>query len=318
MPAKGESTMDYKDYYKILGVEQTASGDEVKKAYRKLAKEYHPDLAKGSREKAEERFKEISEAYEVLGDEKKRAKYDEMLNQIKNGSGFDPTAFSGFRGHDDNSAYTYSFTGSDGDNYGFSDFFNNFFGGMNEFNARPSSRHRVYDMRIDGGDLEGEVTVGVTEAFSGSARMVRIKNKTIEVKIPAGIMDGERIKVAGQGSPGKNGGQNGNLYLRVNVEPEDGFSVRGLDVEKDIDIYPWEAALGGRKTIDTLDAKLSVNIPAGIQTGARVRLNKKGFRNIRGERGDMYVKIRIINPPVITEKATESFIKLREAYERNI
>jgi curved DNA-binding protein len=312
--------MDYKDYYKILGVEPAASDEAIKKAYRKLAKEFHPDTASGNKEKAEDRFKEVSEAYEVLGDKEKRAKYDEMLSQIKNGGGFDPSAFAGFGG---DGSYTYTWTGGDGDAYGFSDFFNMFFGGMDGMGgmggvrgfggagARASGR----GLRMDGNDLEGEVTVGVTEAFSGTARIVRIGKRTIEVKIPAGIMDGERIKVGSQGSPGYGGGRNGDLYLSIRVEPEDGYTLHGLDVEKEVDLYPWEAALGCRRNVEALDAKLCVNFPAGIQAGKRVRLSGKGFRNIRGERGDMYVKIRLVNPPVISDEARKKFAALRDTYE---
>ncbi len=311
--------MDYKDYYKILGVEPEASDEAIKKAYRKLAKEFHPDTASGNKEKAEDRFKEVSEAYEVLGDKEKRAKYDEMLSRIKNGGGFDPSAFAGFGG---DGSYTYTWTGGDGDAYGFSDFFNMFFGGaggfggVHDMGARTDPR-RGRNLRIDGEDLEGEVTIGVTEAFSGTARIVRVGKRTIEVKIPAGIMDGERIKVGSQGSPGYGGGRNGDLYLSIRVEPEEGYTLHGLDVEKEVDLYPWEAALGCRRNVEALDAKLCVNFPAGIQAGRRVRLSGKGFRNIRGERGDMYVKIRLVNPPVITDKARNAFMALRDAYGGN-
>jgi curved DNA-binding protein len=308
--------VEYKDYYKILGVEPTAGDEAIKKAYRKLAKEYHPDTAAGDKEQAENRFKEISEAYEVLGDKEKRAKYDEMLSRIKNG-GFDPAAFAGFGG---DGTFTYTWTGEDDDAFGFSDFFNMFFGGMGGFGgvqdmgARSDAR-RARNLRIDGEDLEGEVTIGVTEAFSGTARIVRVGKRTIEVKIPAGIMDGERIKVGSQGAPGFGGGRNGDLYLSIRVEPEEGFTLHGLDVEKEVDLFPWEAVLGCRRNVEALDAKLCVNFPAGIQAGRRVRLAGRGFRNIRGERGDMYIKIRLINPPVTTDEMRKKFMALRDAYE---
>ncbi len=187
---------------------------------------------------------------------------------------------------------------------------------MRDEGARSDPR-RSRNLRIDGEDLEGEVTIGVTEAFSGTTRIVRVGKRTIEVKIPAGIMDGERIKVGSQGSPGYGGGRNGDLYLSIRVEPEEGYTLYGLDVEKEVDLYPWEAALGCRRNVEALDAKLCVNFPAGIQAGRRVRLSGKGFRNIRGERGDMYVKIRLVNPPVITDKARNAFMALRDAYGGN-
>ncbi len=313
--------MEYKDYYKILGVGQNAGTDEIKKAYRKLAKQYHPDSAKGDRKKAEERFKEISEAYEVLGDAEKRRKYDEMMEQIKNG-GFNPSDFTGFTGSGGNGSGVYTYTWSGGDGGfpdGFSDFFNMFFGGMGAspeediFRPRAASR-RGGKLRLDGEDLEDAIAIGVYEAFSGASRTLRIGGRTIEVKIPAGIMSGERIKVAGQGMPGRNGGKNGDLYLQIRIEPERGFVLNGLDAEKEIDVYPWDAALGCKKTVDTFDAKISASIPAGIQSGERVRLAGKGYRNVKGDRGDLYLRIRLVNPPHIDSRAKELYARLRDIY----
>ncbi len=316
--------MDYKDYYKILGVKQDAGVDEIKKVYRKLAKEYHPDSTKGDRKKAEERFKEISEAYEVLGDAEKRKKYDEMLDQIKNG-GFNPSQYSGFSGQGGDGTYTYTWSSSDGDAYGFSDFFNMFFGGrggMDDFAAgggyktRTSPRGRAQAYGFDGSDIEDEISIGLVEAFKGTARTIRIGSRTIDVKIPAGIMDGERIKVSGQGSSGFNGGKNGDLYLIIRIAPENGYTLNGLDVEKEIDVYPWEAALGGKKTVETLDVKLSAHIPPGIQTGGKIRIANKGYKNVKGSRGDLYLKVRIVNPPVLTAQAKELYEKLKASYSK--
>jgi len=251
--------MDYKDYYKALGVDKNAGADEIKKAYRKLAKEYHPDSAKGDRKKAEERFKEISEAYEVLGDAENRKKYDEMMERIRSG-GFNPSDFYGF-GSDGNGAYAYTWSSGDGRAFdssgggfyssskgypdGFSDFFNMFFGGMgglgaddglfSGFGSGGASR-RGRKIKTDGEDLEDSIKIGVVEAYGGASRTLRIGGRTIEVKIPAGIMSGEKIKVAGQGLPGRNGGKNGNLYLEIILEPESGYTPSGLDVEKEIDL----------------------------------------------------------------------------------
>ncbi len=320
--------MDYKDYYKILGVNKNSGADEIKKAYRKLAKEYHPDSAKGDRKKAEEKFKEISEAYEVIGDAEKRKKYDQMMEEIKNG-GFNPSDFTGYNGagKNGNGVYTYTWTnGGDGANGfpdGFSDFFNMFFTDIGDdeaegdmfsgFNTRSSPR-RGRKTRRDGEDLEDTLRIGVTEAYSGAVRTLRIGSRTIEIKIPAGIMSGERIKAAGQGMPGRNGGKNGNLYLVIQVEPDKGYTLNGLDAEKEIDLYPWEASLGCRKTVEAFDMKLSANIPAGIQAGERIRLSGKGYRNIRGERGDLYLKIRLVNPSAMSDKARDLYIKLRDIY----
>lgn len=300
--------MEYKDYYKTLGVGQEASADEIKKAYRRLAKENHPDTAKGDKTKAEERFKEITEAYEVLGDQEKRRKYDEMQKRVQSGGRFDPSQFEGFGGGNDSYQTT--------DAQGFSDFFNMFFGGMDSsiFGAGGT---RTRSLRMDGADLNGEVAIGVKEAFSGTKRLFQIGSRTIEVSIPAGIRNGGKIRVAGQGEPGVSGGRSGDLFIRVQVGAQDGLSLNGLNVEAPLDLYPWEAALGCRKTVETLDAKISVNIPAGIQTGKKIRIPGKGFPNRHGQRGEMHMRVRIVNPAVISPQAKELFQKLKEAYAKD-
>lgn len=305
--------MDYKDYYKILGVEKSASADEIKRTYRKLAKKYHPDANQGDKAKAEERFKEISEAYEVLGNAEKRKKYDEMSDMMKNGGGgFDPSAYGNYSAGRNGNSYTYSWSGGGDEAFGFSDFFNQFFGGDDMGFGMHRAGRQSYDM--PGDDVEGEVTVGVREAHSGTHRMVRTGKRVIDVNIPAGVTEGERIRVAGAGGEGLNGGKNGNLYLRVKTEPEDGFSLHGTDVEKDVDLLPWEAALGCSKTVETLDGKVSVRMPAGIQTGKRIRLSGKGFKNRRGTTGDMYLCVRIVNPHRITPRMAELFEKMKKEH----
>lgn len=306
--------MDYKDYYEILGVPKSASADEIKKKYRVLAKQYHPDTSEGNKEATAEKFKEVSEAYEVLGDAEKRKKYDEMAEQMKNG-GFDPSAFYGGMGRSSGDApggaYTYTWHSGDDDAFGFSDFFNSFFGGMGDgMGGRPRGRTIV----MDGEDIEGDVSIGVKEAFHGARRMVRVGEKKIDVKIPAGILSGERIRIAGQGGAGMGGGRNGSLYLRVQIVPEDGYSLHGLDVEREVNLYPWEAALGCKKQVEALDACLSIGIPEGMQTGKKIRLAGKGYKNRRGEQGDLYVKVRIVNPPLRNERQKELFRNLRDAY----
>lgn len=304
---------EYKDYYKVLGVDKSAPADDIKKAYRKLAKKYHPDANPQNKKQAEEKFKEISEAYEVLGDAENRKKYDEMGSM-----GFDPNAFSGFGG---SGSHTYTWSSSGGAE-GFSDFFNAFFGGGFGGNGGFGSG-RAHDfgfsggraeVPVDGQDAEGETSIGVREAMSGTSRTIRVGQKKISVKIPAGIADGERIKVAGQGLPGRAGGRDGSLYLRINISEQDGYRLHGLDIERDVDVYPWEAALGCKKEVDAIESRISVNIPAGIQSGKRIRLSGRGYKNRKGDRGDMYFRIRIINPPVIKPEAKELFEQLGQMY----
>ena len=310
--------MDYKDYYKILGVEKNASVDEIKRIYRKLAKKYHPDANPENKSAAEEKFKEVSEAYEVLSDPEKRKKYDEMADYMKNGGGFDPSQF-GSQYTSGNGGYTYTWQSGGDDAFGFSDFFNTFFGGDmsgfgGSFHSHSHSPGSTRRTSARGEDVEASVTIGVREAAAGTARMVRIGRKVIDVKIPAGICDGERIRVAGQGAPGVGGGENGSLYLKIKTEPEDGFSLHGLDVERNVDLYPWEAALGCKKSVELLDGKVSVKMPPGIQTGKKIRLAGKGFKNRKGSCGDMYLCARIVNPPVLSEQAVRCYQKLQEIY----
>ncbi len=305
--------MDYKDYYEILGVLKSASADEIKKAYRVLAKKYHPDTNPDDKDASAEKFKEVSEAYEVLGDAEKRKKYDEMSEQMKNG-GFDPSAFGGTPfsgGAAPGGAYTYTWHGGDDDAFGFSDFFNSFFGGAD---TGRGGAYRSRNVVMDGEDLEGDVSIGVKEAFAGTQRTVRVGERTINVKVPAGILSGERIRIAGQGGQGMGGGRNGSLYLRVQVVPENGYALHGLDVEREVNLYPWEAALGCKKQIEALDARLSICIPEDMQTGKKIRLAGKGYQNRRGEKGDLYIKIRIVNPKVRNKQQKELFEKLRDAF----
>ena len=284
--------MERKDYYKILGVEKSASADEIKKAYRKLAKKYHPD-ANPNDKKAEEKFKEVSEAYEVLSNTDNRKKYDDMGN-------FDPNAFAGW-----NKTYSGGF-----DNDGFSDFFNMFFGANKGFNGFSSGQ----SMAVNGQDTEGEAQISLTEAFLGCSRMIRVGQKKINVKIPAGIADGEKIKVSGQGLPGYNGGKSGDLYLKIRITDDTHMSLTGTDTETTLNIYPWEAALGCKKELSTLDGTVKTNIPPMIRAGSRIRLAGKGYRDRRGRRGDMYIKINIVNPEKLSGEAEELYKKLRDIY----
>ena len=295
--------MKFRDYYEILGVDKKASQDEIKKAYRKLAKKYHPDTHPGDKA-AEDKFKEATEAYEALGDVEKRKKYDQFgrEGQFANGADFDPSQY----GYGNNVRYEYK-QGGDSD---YSDFFNMFFGGSNSFGSfdrgdvfgqkQGRGSRFTQNRQIQGEDSEAVFEITPAEGFSGAERMISLRNaagdRTISLKIPAGIKPGEKIKLSGQGSPGMNGGRNGDLYLKVEFKHDTGFELEGLNLEAQVELYPWEAALGSEINFDTLDGKISVKIPAGIQTGNRIRVTGKGYRDRSGTRGDMYLRVKLVNP----------------------
>lgn len=305
--------MQYKDYYSILGVDKNASLDDIKKAYRKLAKKYHPDANPGNKE-AEEKFKDINEAYEVLSDPEKKRKYDAFGNgyDFKNGYDFDPSQF----GFGNNWRYEFrTFGGRD-----HSDFFNMIFGN-NGFDFeelfRPSNRtKRGINYAYDGEDIETEIEITPEEGFMGVEKRIMLRRKdgekTITFKIPRGVKNNEKIRLQGQGEPGANGGRNGDLYLIVNIKSDGRFLLEGNDLITNMDIMPWDAALGGEATVDTLDGKIRVKIPEGIQTDSKIRVAGKGYIDRNGRRGDLYIKVRIMNPAFITHEMKELYEKLRQ------
>jgi len=309
--------MKYKDYYEILGVDKKASADEIKKAYRKLAKKYHPDAHPGDKA-AEEKFKEINEAYEVLGDPQKRDKYDRFgaQGQFYNGADFDPSQF-GFGSN----GFRYQYGTNTG---GFSDFFNMFFGDGDIFGAfgddgifgRRKGGGFGRSMQMKGEDIESLLEVSIFEGFTGAEKIINVRTasgtKTISLKIPAGIKPGEKIKLAGQGGPGINRGRNGDLYLRVEFRNDPVFELNGKDLQAKLQLYPWEAALGTEKPFDTLDGRISVKIPAGVQTGSRIRVAGKGYREKSGARGDLFLKVEIMNPAKLSRTQQELYEKLRD------
>ncbi len=295
--------MKFRDYYEILDVDKKASQDEIKKAYRKLAKKYHPDTHPGDKA-AENKFKEANEAYEVLGDAEKRKKYDQFgkEGQFSNGADFDPTKY----GFGNNVRYEYQ----QGGNSDFSDFFNMFFEGSNPFGSgngggifgqEPGRGRRFTQSRqMKGEDSEAVLEISPAEGFSGAERIISFRttagDKTISLKVPAGIKPGEKIKLSGQGGPGMNGGRSGDLYLKVEFKRNSGFELDGLNLEAQLELYPWEAALGSEIAFYTLDGKISVKIPAGIQTGNRIRVAGKGYKDRAGTQGDLYLRVKLVNP----------------------
>jgi len=322
--------LKYRDYYEILGVSKEATQDQIKKAYRKLAKKYHPDANPGDK-KAEEKFKEINEAYEVLGNEEKRKKYDQLGSAFNftDGFDFDPSNFGFNRG---NVRYEYRTSGS----RGFSDFFDMFFGdggidlddlffsgrrngfANKGFTANPFGG---YQQSLRGEDKEAEIKISVTDGLLGTEKHISIETptgrKTLSVKIPKGIQPGGKIRLAGQGGKGINGGPNGDLILVVRFK-EDEYELKGYDIIQKIEVKPWVAALGGEVTVRTPESKIIVNIPKGIRSGGNIRIPGKGYYNSIGGRGDLYIQVNINNPEFLSPKQLELFRQLKELDERSI
>ena len=305
--------MQYKNYYEVLGIDKKASSEEIKKAYRKLAKKYHPDLNKGD-SKSEGKFKEVNEAYELLSDPKKRKTYDDFGNQsnFSNNSNFDPSQY-GYNGYTQ-----YESTGT-GDR---SDFFNMFFSDSFDLNDLfGKSQNRQSSQRtipINGQDISAEIEISPEEGFSGVQRKVSLNTKTdtvnINFKIPKGVRNGEKIRLKGQGQVGYNGGQNGDLLMTVVMKPSKIFSVNGNDLAMTFDLMPWDAALGGKKQVNTIDGRINVTIPPEIQTGKKIRISGKGYIDRKGNRGDLIIMVRLVNPSKITSKAKKLFEELKDIY----
>ncbi len=286
--------MQYKDYYKILGLSKDASADEIKKAYRKLAKQYHPDTNK--QKGIEEKFKEVNEAYEVLGNKEKREKYDQMGSSFNMGGGenFDPSWF----GAGNNIRYEYASGGAND----FSDFFNMFFGrddGLDNIfvNAKKGGRKQNFSRK--GEDVETSIVISLDEALQGEEKKVTIQghglDKTITFRIPKGIPDGGRVKLSGQGMKGHGDAPDGDLYIQVNIRPGN-FTVNQADIDGVINLTPWEAATGCVIPYGTPEGRIEVKVPPGIQTDNKIRIAGRGYYNRERIRGDLYLRVRIINP----------------------
>ncbi|MDO5718652.1 MAG: J domain-containing protein [Tissierellia bacterium] len=303
--------MEYKDYYKILGVDKKASTAEIKKAYRKLAKKYHPDMNSGDA-KAEKKFKEINEAYEVLGDDEKRKKYD-MFGSNYNFSGgqnFDPSQY-GYGG------YTYS-TG--GDSADFSDFFNLIFG-REGFGSRFASGAKSSAKDIFGGfgrtkaaprnKYETKISIKLEEAYKGVEKTLNLEinnqSKQLNVKVPKGISPGKKIKIRGE----KIGLDNSDIYVKIDIIPSS-MILDGINTKSDLNIKPWDAALGSSAVVKTLAGKVRVNIPKGIRNGKKIRIPKKGFTDMKGNTGDHYINIVINNPSELSDEQIKLYQQLRE------
>jgi curved DNA-binding protein len=295
--------LEYKDYYKILGVDRRADEKEIKRAYRKLAVQFHPDKNPGD-DRAEERFKEINEAYEVLGDSAKRAKYDQL------GASYEAWQRTGGRGGFDWSQWAgpggvHVEVGDLDDLFGggFSDFFQAIFGGSEGVRAgrRAMPRSR---------DLEQPVRISLQEAFAGTTRQIRRNGRTLEVKIPAGARTGTRVRVAGQGESG--GAQAGDLFLLVDVESDPKFRREGDDLHTEVEVDLYTAVLGGDARVETPASAVVLTIPAGSQPGQTFRLKGRGMPGLqpRSRPGDLYAHLKVDLPTSLSREEKEGFEKL--------
>ena len=291
----------FRDYYEALGVPRGASDEEIRSAYRKLARKYHPDVNKEP--DADDRFKEISEAYEVLRDPGKREKYDRLGANWK--AGEDVSGASGFGrgGGDGFRDVRMDF----GDGAGFSDFFESFFGGRRA--GSPGAGFEGFSMR--GGDHEATLEVSLEEAARGGKRRISLADgRDFEVEIPAGVRDGQKIRLAGQGGEGPAGGPAGDLYLRVRIRPHPRFRLERDDLVVDLPVAPWEAALGATVGVPTLDGTAKVKVPAGSSSGRRLRLRGEGMPGRGGRRGDLFANLRIVVPKRLEKRERELFEEL--------
>ncbi len=302
--------VQFRDYYETLGVAKTASEDDIRSAFRKLARKYHPDVAK-DKKTAEEKFKQINEAYEVLSDPEKRRKYDDLgENWNQPGGGFQPPPGWGHQGGSGGFQRTpggveFEFGGT-----GFSDFFEAFFGGgrgqsaFGGFGQRQPQAER-------GSDVEADIMVTLEEAMNGSTRQVSLRRtdsskvETYNVKIPKGVRDGQRIRLAGQGEPGASGGKSGDLFLRVRLARDPDFRVEGSDLIHEERLAPWQAVLGAELKVPLINGNVRMKIPAGTQGGQRFRLREKGLPRSGGGFGDLYVEVQIQIPKKVSDRERE-------------
>jgi curved DNA-binding protein len=309
--------VQFRDYYETLGVSKTANEDEIRSAFRKLARKYHPDVAK-DKKTAEEKFKQINEAYEVLSDPEKRRKYDQLGEHWNQPGGFQPPPQWGagqpgggfHRGSGENGGVEFEFGGT-----GFSDFFEAFFGGGRGRSAFGGFGQRE-TMAERGSDVEADIMVTLEEALHGSTRQVSLrragskKTETYQVKIPRGVREGQRIRLAGQGEASERGGKSGDLFLRVRLARHPDFSVEGSDLVHEVKIAPWQAVLGDQLIVPTLEGNARLKLPSGTQGGQRFRLRERGLPGVSGQRGDLYVVVQIALPKKLTEREREIWEQL--------
>ena len=309
--------MEFKDYYKVLGVATDADLKTIKTAYRKLARKYHPDVS--DEHDAEKRFKEVAEAYEVLSDETKRAEYEQLRKYGSSGQSFEPPP--GWQSKAGRSQ------GAQGD---FSDFFENIFGRGGFKRGAADAFGGGEDFTSQRGrDIEVELPLFLEDTFSDEARPIEYSlphygpqgrlpdiRKTLKVKIPVGVVDGERIRLKGQGGPGFGNGAAGDLFLRIRLIPHPLFDIAGSDLSIVVPIAPWEAALGVKLTLPTLTGKISLSVAANSQSGQRLRIKGKGMRTRKGH-GDLFAVLKVVMPESSPASVTELWQELAEKAKFN-
>ncbi|HEY2572645.1 MAG TPA: J domain-containing protein [Verrucomicrobiaceae bacterium] len=323
----------FKDYYAVLGVSRDAGADEIKKAFRKLARQYHPDTAT-DKKAAEEKFKEINEANEVLGDPEKRKKYDQLGARWQDAGEFEPPPGwqeYGRAGAGGDGGQEFHFGGT-----GFSDFFEQYFSGGSRYGF-PEGFEETYESGNAGRgkarprrghDIEGDILVTIEEAMHGTLRPIslqtvnrrtgEVQKHSFQVRIPPGATEGRRIRVPGQGEPGSNGGEAGDLYLRVRHAAHPEFTTREFDVYHELETAPWEAVLGAEVLVRTLDGSIKLRIPSGTENGQTLRVRGRGLpKGKSGERGDFLVVIQVVLPVKVSEAERELWEKLRATSKFN-
>lgn len=293
--------MNFKDYYSILGLESNkATANEIKIAYREQAKKYHPDINGGNTD-LEEKFKDINEAYKILSDSKARKKYDrswyiytERKKRVQSKKVEEKKTFK-------EKLLTILF-------------------GITSNKVTKKQERKI---TIDGENIETEVNVNIVEAFNGANKKLKLlavdgKTRTFNLNIPAGIQNGDRIRFVGQGKPGKNGGKNGDLLVKIDIKNTKDFKLKGADIYKEINILPWEAALGNKITVNSLDGEIALVIPKGTQSGEKFTVKGKGYKIGRGQRGNLYIITKIIVPKELTEEEKELYLKLKNLKKEKV
>ncbi len=302
--------MEFKDYYSMLGVERDASEDDIRRAYRKLARKYHPDVSKES--DAETRMRDVNEAYDVLRDKEKRQAYDNLAAGVSPEGSFQPPP-----GWDE--GFEFHRGAAPGDEAQFSEFFSSLFGGRN----RRGGAQQQQEFRARGEDHHAAIEVDLEDALKGATRDISLRSmqmdeqsrphmqtRTLSVRIPAGVREGQYIRLAGQGMPGYGGGENGDLYLEVRFKPHPRYRADGRDLYMTLPVAPWEAALGASVHAPTPGGTVEVSIPAGSANGRKLRLRGRG---IPGDPpGDLYLVLDLVLPPADSEAAKEAYRKLQQ------
>jgi curved DNA-binding protein len=290
--------VEYKDYYQTLGVDKAASQADIKKAYRKLVRQYHPDVSK--HKDADAKTKELNEAYEVLGNAEKRAAYDELGRAPQGGQGFQPPPDWGTQ---------FDFSGADGN-----DFFNDLFAHAGRRSRGAGPGFGGGGFRMPGEDVHAAIAIDLRDAYQGTTRTVSLRvpqydaqgrvtmqDKTLSVTIPKGVTAGQQLRMKGQGHPGAGGGSNGDLYLEIRIDEDPHYRVEGANVYQDVPVTPWEAALGASISVPTPSGTVEVTVPPGSQGGRKLRLKGRGIP--ASQPGDLYLILDVVLPPANNERA---------------